>query len=137
MLSVKRDVGTMRKRSLAPGIGFKASITEHLQRQGPGLDGHFVFSFVLIKTTDICSEVHPFLVFYCRIYWVCFYFGLQVFWIRGQLFLRLPCCCFSAAHRHIVSYFKRLLLLSQIPLDLLAILLAVSLTLKSKISLNH
>lgn len=55
-LSVKRDMGTMGKRSLAPGIDSKASITENSQRQGPGLDGHLLFSFVLIESKNIFAQ---------------------------------------------------------------------------------
>lgn len=133
LLSVKRDVGTMRKRSLIPGIDFKASITEHPQRQGPVLDGHLLFSFVLIKSKEIFAQkCTHFFSFYCRIFWVCLYFGLQVFCIRGYLFLKLPCYCFSAPHMHILRYSKWCLLLTRIPLNLLPILLAISLTLKKQ-----
>lgn len=68
--------------------------------------------------------------FYSRIFWFCLCFGLHVFWIRGCLFLWFPCCCLSAAHIHIISYSKWPLVLTWIPLNLLPILLAISLTLK-------
>lgn len=51
-------MGTMRKTSHAPRVDFKTSITEHPQRQDPGLDGHFLFSFVLIKNKQIFAKKH-------------------------------------------------------------------------------
>lgn len=49
-------MGTLRKISLAQDTDFKTSIPEQPRRQGPGLDGHLLFSFVLIIHEKISNQ---------------------------------------------------------------------------------
>lgn len=79
-------MGTMGKKSLAPGIDSKASITEHFQRQGPSLDGHLLFSSVLIESKNIfaqkCSQILQVLLKDLLV--------LLMFWPPGILDQRIP-----------------------------------------------